>query len=180
MSRSRSTQGFAGLAGDRLRVVLVLVVAMGGLFAIAGRASAATFVTAWGSQGSDPGQFNFPKDVAVDAHGHVYVADSGPGHVTGNDRVEKFGADGAFVTAWGTKGSPPGKFFNNPAGIAGDGQGAVCVPHPPNRPIAKCTPAGALLKAWGSRGAGRGQFNEPVGIAVDARGHVYVADAGNR
>jgi hypothetical protein len=84
MSRSRSTQGFAGLAGDRLRVVLVLVVAMGGLFAIAGRASAATFVTAWGSQGSDPGQFNFPKDVAVDAHGHVYVAD------TFHHRIEKF------------------------------------------------------------------------------------------
>ena len=32
---------------------------------------------------------------------------------------------------------------------------------------------------WGSSGAGSGQFNEPEGVAVNASGEVYVADASN-
>lgn len=42
------------------------------------------FVTKWGGSGSDPGQFNRPVDVAVDASGNVYVADRG------NARIQKF------------------------------------------------------------------------------------------
>ncbi len=39
----------------------------------------------------------------------------------------------------------------------------------------------ALPVLWqtGACGAGNGQFNEPRGVAVDAEGNVYVADAGN-
>ena len=36
-----------------------------------------------------------------------------------------------------------------------------------------------LLAKWGSEGAGGGQFNDPIGIAVDGLGNVYVADNGN-
>ncbi len=32
---------------------------------------------------------------------------------------------------------------------------------------------------WGGPGSGNGQFNGPVGVAVDGTGAVYVADAGN-
>jgi DNA-binding beta-propeller fold protein YncE len=32
---------------------------------------------------------------------------------------------------------------------------------------------------WGAAGPGQGQFNQPVGIAFDTLGNVYVADAGN-
>jgi len=32
---------------------------------------------------------------------------------------------------------------------------------------------------WGSQGTGDGQFNSPVGVAVDSSGNVYVADYGN-
>ena len=34
-----------------------------------------TFVTKWGSSGSEDGQFNYPFGVAVDSSGNVYVAD---------------------------------------------------------------------------------------------------------
>lgn len=37
-----------------------------------------------------------------------------------------------------------------------------------------------LLQAWGSRGSGDGQFNRPCGVAIDDKGHVYVADSGNK
>jgi len=38
---------------------------------------------------------------------------------------------------------------------------------------------GTFITAWGSFGAGNGQFNQPWGIATDATGAVYVADVGN-
>ena len=50
----------------------------------------------FGSQGSGSGEFQTPVGVAVDqASGAVYVADSG------NARVQKFSATGAFIAAWG-------------------------------------------------------------------------------
>jgi tripartite motif-containing protein 71 len=38
---------------------------------------------------------------------------------------------------------------------------------------------GAVLARWGGAGAGPGQFVEPVGLAADPSGRIYVADTGN-
>lgn len=43
-----------------------------------------TFLTEWGSDGSDDGEFHDSTDVALDASGNVYIADAT------NDRVQKF------------------------------------------------------------------------------------------
>ena len=40
-------------------------------------------------------------------------------------------------------------------------------------------PEGRLLRKWGNDGDEDGQFSQPVGIAVDGEGNVYVVDAGN-
>ena len=49
-----------------------------------------------------------------------------------------------------------------------------------NNRIAKFTKDGNFVKTWGSTGSGQGQFNQIRGIASDAAGNVYVADAGNK
>jgi DNA-binding beta-propeller fold protein YncE len=55
------------------------------------------FITSWGTQGSDNGQFFRPLDVAVDpSDKFVYVAD------TQNARIQKFFNNGTFVTTWGS------------------------------------------------------------------------------
>ena len=51
------------------------------------------FVLQWGSNGAADGQFSGPHGIEVDADGNVYVVD------TGNNRVQKFKSDGAFLTA---------------------------------------------------------------------------------
>jgi tripartite motif-containing protein 71 len=39
--------------------------------------------------------------------------------------------------------------------------------------------AATFVRSWGTSGNGHGQFDDPVGIAVDAHSQVYVADSGN-
>src|SRR5262249_2197035 len=56
------------------------------------------FVTKWGSAGSGDAQFEFPWGVAVDGSGNVYVADRD------NNGIQKFDANGAFLTKWGNTG----------------------------------------------------------------------------
>ena len=53
-----------------------------------------SFLKAWGYQGSDEGQFNYPSGVAVDSSGNVYVSD------LHNNHTQKFTSDGKFITMW--------------------------------------------------------------------------------
>ena len=54
-----------------------------------------TYITSWGSEGSENGQFKYPAGVAIDASsGNVYVAD------TDNHRIQKFSPSGNFLGSW--------------------------------------------------------------------------------
>ena len=74
------------------------------------------------------------KDVAVDSSGYVYVPDQG------NNRIQKFTADGTFITLWGSKGSGNGQ-FNGPRGVAIDSSGNVYVSDFGNNLIQKFAPS---------------------------------------
>jgi DNA-binding beta-propeller fold protein YncE len=43
------------------------------------------FLTKWGTNGSDAGQFYYPTGLAIDSSGNLYVVDQN------NHRVQKFG-----------------------------------------------------------------------------------------
>jgi hypothetical protein len=59
------------------------------------------FLGAWGSPGRGHGHFYTPTSIATDPAGYVYVADSAePYPNEGRARVQKFTADGQFVTQW--------------------------------------------------------------------------------
>ncbi len=133
----------------------------------------------FGSFGSGPGQFSsYAAGIAVNpASGDVYVVD------VENARVERFDADGNFLSAFGTPGAADGQFdfASSPSGIAIDSSdGSVYVADAGNNRIQKFTAGGSFSLAFGSAGAGSGELNGPRGVAVDpSSGEVYVADTGN-
>ena len=107
------------------------------------------------------------------------------------------GASGAFGPPAGAQGGGggrgpagpagsgiPGDSFVRTADVAWDRAGNVYVADgvspTGNARVAKFDRDGHFIKSWGSRGSDAGQFNVLHGIALDSRGNVYVADAGNR
>lgn len=137
------------------------------------------FLRAWGSPGRALGQFEFgsgapgapPGGGIAVAHGYVYVAD------TGNDRIERFTADGTEPQGWGLQGSGPGQ-FNAPRGLAVHGS-ELYVADDGNDRIEELDTEGAYLRQAGTFGSGPGQFANPFGVAVGPSGEVYVADDNN-
>ena len=122
--------------------------------------------------GPDVGHFNYPRGIAVDRTGTVYVAD------TRYSRIQVFDSHGSFLFTWGTFGDAPGQ-FRRPSALALDAALNVYVADADSNRVQVFTRAGVFLRQWGSNGSGAGQFLQPAGIAVNAAGHVYVADTYN-
>ncbi len=139
------------------------------------------FLMAWGVRGTldennaGAGAFNEPWGVAVGPDGSVYVTD------TWNHRVQKFDANGQFITMWGLfgQGETPDAFWG-PRGIAVDALGRVYVADTGNKRVAVFDSNGVGLNVIGSGGSDPGQFDEPVGVAVSGDGTVFVADTWNQ
>ena len=58
------------------------------------------FIRHWGSTGTEPGQFNGVKALAIDRQGNVYAADMR------NKRIQVFDANGTFKSQFGNVGTP--------------------------------------------------------------------------
>lgn len=155
------------------RLALVTTAGLTALLIAAATALAAyQFETSWGAAGSSDGQFNNPVYLASGPDGSVYVAD------TGNNRVQRFTADGAFLQSFGSPGAAAGQ-FNGPTGIGVGPDGTVYVADGGNNRVQRFDANGGFLSQWGSPGSGDGQFQGPTGVGVGPDGSVYVGDSGN-
>lgn len=117
-----------------------------------------TFVSAWGSFGTDDGQFVSPSVLAVAGDGSVYVLDDARGD------VQRFGADGTFVEVVAA-----GSVW--PASLAGDADGNVYYIEGEGPILTRRSSEGEVTLRV-DLAAFRGPFW--TGIAVDGDGTIFV------
>ena len=116
--------------------------------------------------------------IALDGHGNLYLAEFD------DDRIYKYSISGKLLAQWGEHGSGHGQ-LDSPDKLALDAQGNLYVTEvgsqspAGNSRIQKFSTTGMSLAQWGTFGSAPGQFNTPVGIAIDEHGEIYVADVGN-
>ena len=134
---------------------------------------------------------NDPAGLAVDGKGNLYIAD------TGNNRVRKVNPAGIITTVAGTGvgafagdgGPATAAQLYYPTGLAVDGQGSLYIGESGNHRVRKVAPDGTITTVAGDGSSGcnsctqgeggpavKAALYDPVGLAVDGRGNLLIAD----
>ena len=121
------------------------------------------FITSWGSEGDDDGEFLHAHGIAIDSSsGNVYVSDDD------KNSIQKFTSDGQFITSWGPEGTGDGQFLRPEAVAIDSSSGNVYVADFEGNNIQKFDSDGNFITKWGSKGDGEGEFQRPWGVTVDS------------
>lgn len=131
-----------------------------------------------------------PRDVAIDGAGNMYIADSGNNRIRKVDRAGKISTFAGTATgAYGGDGGPATQAsLNFPSGVAADADGNVYISDTINSRIRKVDHFGVITtfagvgvpSFFGDGGpATRAGLALPDGLAFDAAGNLYIADAFN-
>lgn len=135
-------------------------------------------------------QLFHPTSLALDASGNLYIAD------TNNSVIRRVGTDNTITTVAGNHapgyagdgGQATAAEIDNPSGVALEATGILYIADTGSNRVRKValdgtisTLAGTFTGAYGGDGgpAIKASLNKPRGVAVDAAGNVYIADAFN-
>src|SRR5438876_10964866 len=131
------------------------------------------FIKSWGQRGTEPGQFNLPHTIAIDAQNNVYVGDRE------NKRIQVFDIDGNFKTQITNAGAPyaicitpgPRQFLytsnSNPSTTLDNGE------------IYKLTLDGKIVGKFGRAGKLLKEFGTVHAMDCHGENEIYVAETLN-
>ena len=137
-------------------------------------------------------EFNFPNAVAVDAAGDVFIADSG------NNVIREVDLSTGLITTVagngtcgysGDGGPATSAELSYPTGVAVDAKGDLFIADSGNNVVREVTSSTGLITTVAGNGTGgysgdgyaatSAQLDDPTGVAVDAAGHIFIADSSN-
>ena len=134
-----------------------------------------------------------PVSVARDASGNIYISDQGNHRIrkitfsTGNISTIAGSSTSGFS---GDGGAATSAQLNYPAGIALDGSGNIYIADQGNQRIRKITASTGVISTIAGTGtagfsgdggaASSAQLNNPVAIAIDGSGNIYISDQYNQ
>jgi hypothetical protein len=149
------------------------------------------WIKSWGEPGDQPGQFNTPHSIAVDAQNNIYVADRG------NRRIQVFDGEGKFLRqividvpfdneARSLIGNKPKLPIVGNQAMAPGAPWAICITPPPNQVlfssdgypgrIYKLTLDGKVLGVLGESGKQLKQFGWIHEIACPSENELFVGE----
>jgi uncharacterized protein (TIGR03437 family) len=134
--------------------------------------------------------FNLPSSIAIDASGNLYIAD------TNNWAIRRISTSGIITTVAGNgqygyggdNGQATKAKLAGPTGVAVDASGNLYIADSGNERIRYVNSSGVIATIAGTGVAGfsgdgsaatAARFSNPVAVALDASGNVYVADLDN-
>ena len=133
---------------------------------------------------------SWPRGVAVDGAGNLYIAD------TGNGLIRKIDSTGTITTVAGGGGLGSGgdggpasqAQISSPTGVAVDGAGHLYIADRSSNRVRKVDSTGTITTVAGTGEFGfsgdgspatQAEINSPYGVAADGAGNLYIADRGN-
>ena len=149
------------------------------------------WLKSWGEPGDQPGQFNVPHSIAVDAENNVYVADRG------NRRIQVFDGEGKFLrqitidvpfdsNARAAIGNTPTLPITGSQTMAPGAPWTICITPPPSQVlytsdsypgrVYKLSLSGKVLGVFGESGKQARQFGWIHEIACPSENELYVAE----
>jgi streptogramin lyase len=131
-------------------------------------------VRVFGRSGYGPGDFAYPRPIAIGPDESVWVVDKA-------GRVQRFTLDGEFVAGWRMPQSNPDAprdYAGAPTGLTVTADKRLFLADTHYHRVAIFDYEGHELDAFGERGSGPGQFEFPTSVAIDEERFLYVAEYG--
>jgi len=130
-------------------------------------ASDVEVIGSFGSTGSGPGEFQYPRAIDRAPDGTLFVVDK-----TG--RIQRLSPTGRFLGAWRMPQVENGK----PTGLSVGPDGALYVADTHYHRVVVFSPAGRIVRRFGRFGTADGCFIYPTDVAFGPDGRIFVSEYG--
>jgi len=135
-------------------------------------------------------QLNYPRGLAVDRSGNLYIADASNGLIrkVSNGTITTIAGGGTSASGVGDGGPATSGFLSYPAGVAVDSAGNIYIADTYNFRVREVSTSGIITTMAGvgflgfsgdGSPATSAQLSFPQGVAVDSAGNIYIADTGD-